>query len=87
MNSRTKVHDDQLFLESTLGRLLKKSGADFLDTSLPLVDFDIDSLDIVESIFELEQLYGKSLTSVEIQSITTIDDLLRILKGNDTSTK
>lgn len=41
-----------------------------------LSDLNLDSLDLIEGLFELENCYGKTLSNTEIAALATVDDLV-----------
>tara|TARA_B110000858_G_scaffold196515_1_gene255518 strand:+ start:24978 stop:25187 length:210 start_codon:yes stop_codon:yes gene_type:complete len=46
-----------------------------LETALS--ELDLDSLELMESLFELENLYGKTLSNAEIAALTTVEDIVK----------
>ncbi len=64
-------------IAATVVRVLANySITDLSDRSKPLSELDLGSLDLIEAIFELEQIYDKSLSNIELQSLSTIEDLI-----------
>lgn len=51
-------------------------GATF-DRETALSDLNLDSLDLIESLFELENIYGKTLSNAELASLVTVEDLVK----------
>lgn len=49
-----------------------------LDRKTVLRELDLDSLDLLESLFELENSYGKTLSNAELASLVTVEDLVKI---------
>jgi acyl carrier protein len=49
-----------------------------LDRKTVLSELDLDSLDLIESLFELENCYGKTLSNAELASLETVEDLVKI---------
>ncbi|NQV71091.1 MAG: acyl carrier protein [Pseudohongiella sp.] len=47
------------------------------DRSQALAELNLDSLSILEVIYELEEYFGFELTEPQLQELTTIDDLIR----------
>lgn len=47
-------------------------------SSTPISELHLDSLDLIETLFELEQIHDKTLTNFEIASLCTIEDLVRL---------
>lgn len=48
------------------------------DQGMSLKELNLDSLDLIESLFELEQHYGKTLSNAELASLATVGDLIKI---------
>jgi acyl carrier protein len=46
-----------------------------LDRKTVLSELNLDSLDLIEGLFELENYYGKTLSNTELASLTTVGDL------------
>ena len=47
------------------------------DEATALNDLHLDSLDLVETLFELEQHTGRTLSNLELSSLSTLGDLIR----------
>ena len=47
------------------------------DSSTALSELYIDSLELVEALFDLEQRTGRTLSNLELSSLTTLGDLIR----------
>lgn len=56
--------------------LSKYCGGEVLSRGLALNELRLDSLDLIESLFELENYYGKSLSNAELASLVTVGDLV-----------
>jgi acyl carrier protein len=66
------------FLSSAIAKLFKKTFETSIDTNTPLVDIDLDSLDIVEL-----QMYYDEETGHEFPTdskVVTIRDLMDLMK-------
>lgn len=48
-----------------------------LDRDTVLSDLNLDSLDLIESLFELENYYGKTLSNAELAALAKVDDLVK----------
>lgn len=48
-----------------------------LNAKTALSELNLDSLELIESLFELENHYGKTLSNAELASLTTVGDLAR----------
>lgn len=47
------------------------------DQKTALSDLNLDSLDLIESLFELENCYEKTLSNAELASLATVEDLVK----------
>ncbi|MFT7470328.1 MAG: acyl carrier protein [Kiritimatiellia bacterium] len=47
------------------------------DRKTELSELNLDSLDVIESLFELENCYGKTLSNAELASLVTVEDLVK----------
>ncbi len=62
---------------ATLTRHLPDIDEEFLqDSSLPLKDLNLDSLAVLEIIYELEEEFATELADSQLEAISTIDDLV-----------
>lgn len=57
--------------------LSKHCGETTLDRRTLLKELKLDSLDLIESLFELEQHYGKTLSNAELAALVTVGDLIK----------
>jgi len=48
------------------------------DRETCLSELNLDSLDLIESLFELENTYGITLTNSELASLVTVEDLVKV---------
>ncbi|PCI75080.1 MAG: hypothetical protein COB20_13640 [SAR86 cluster bacterium] len=48
-----------------------------VDRKTALSELNLDSLDLIESLFELENCYGKTLSNAELASLATVEDLVK----------
>ena len=55
------------------------------DRMRPLAEMELDSLSILEVIYESEEYFGFQLSEVELREMTTIDDLVRAFDKPDPS--
>lgn len=55
------------------------------DRMQPLAEMELDSLSILEVIYESEEYFGFQLSEVELREMTTIDDLVRAFDRSDPS--
>lgn len=53
------------------------------DRLQPLAELELDSLSILEVIYELEEYFGLELSEQQLQELTTINDLLRFFDRPD----
>ena len=51
---------------------------DIPHSSTPISELRLDSLDLIEALFELEQIHDRTLSNLEIASLSTIEDLVRV---------
>ena len=64
---------------ASVNRCLQKYYGEEIPPSSTLIsELCLDSLDLIETLFELEQIHDKSLTNFEIASLCTIEDLVRL---------
>lgn len=56
------------------------------DRNRPLAEMELDSLSILEVIYETEEYFGFQLSEVELRELTTIDDLIRAFDRSVPST-
>ena len=64
---------------SALERIRDYSQNVATDNSTPLADLGLDSLELIEAVFELEQQQGRSLSNAELAALITVDDFARLL--------
>lgn len=57
--------------------LRKHCDGEYLDRETLLSDLHLGSLDLIESLFELENIYGKTLSNAELAALLTIGDLAK----------
>jgi len=57
--------------------LSKRCGGHTPDRNTPLKDLDLNSLDLIEGIYELENHYGETLSNAELAKLNTVADLVR----------
>ena len=57
--------------------LRKHCDGAIFDGKTALSELNLDSLDLIESFFELENCYGKTLSNAELESLATVDDLVK----------
>ena len=62
----------------------KNCSGEILDRESLLSELKLDSLDLIESLFELENHYGKTLSNVELASLITVEDLVRVFCSSST---
>lgn len=55
------------------------------DRMRPLAEMELDSLSILEVIYESEEYFGFQLSEAELREMTTIDDLVRAFDRPDPS--
>lgn len=53
------------------------------DRLQPLAELELDSLSILEVIYELEEYFGFELSEPQLQELTTINDLIRFFDHPD----
>ena len=53
------------------------------DRLQPLAELELDSLSILEVIYELEEYFGFELSEPQLQELTTINDLIRFFGRPD----
>lgn len=53
------------------------------DRLQPLAELELDSLSILEVIYELEEYFGFELSEPQLQELTTINDLVRFFDHPD----
>jgi len=58
----------------------EKLGVEVIDKNATLQTYGLDSLDMVEFIFDLEDKYGVSFESEETKDIKTVGDLLAVIE-------
>ncbi len=58
--------------------LCKYNDGDNFSREMPLSDLNLDSLDLIESLFELENFYEKTLSHTELASLVTVEDLAKV---------
>jgi len=64
---------------ASVNRCLQKYYGEEIPPSSTLIsELCLDSLDLIETLFELEQIHDKTLTNFEIASLCTIEDLVRL---------
>jgi acyl carrier protein len=63
---------------SALERIRDYSQNVATDNSTPLADLGLDSLELIEAVFELEQQQGRSLSNAELAALITVDDFARL---------
>ncbi len=51
------------------------------DSTTSLSELYPDSLELIESLFELEQQTGKTLSNLELKSLKTLGDLIRFFSA------
>lgn len=49
-----------------------------IDRKTALSELNLNSLDLIESLFELENRYGKTLSNAELASLATVEDLVAV---------
>lgn len=52
------------------------------DESMLLSELQLDSLELIECIFELEQECGKALNNAELAALTTVADLFKAFNSS-----
>ena len=52
------------------------------DRETILSELNLDSLDLLESLFELETHYGKTLSNAELASLATVKDLVKVFASS-----
>lgn len=55
-----------------------------LELETDLSELDLDSLELMESLFELENLYGKTLSNAELAALTTVEDIVKVFASPTT---
>jgi len=48
------------------------------DRKTALSELNLNSLDLIEGLFELENCYGKVLSNAELASLVTVEDLIKV---------
>ena len=48
------------------------------DRKTALSELNLDSLDLIESLFELENHFGKTLSNEELASLATVEDIIKV---------
>jgi acyl carrier protein len=72
MNSQYREEPDS----RVIAYLHKYCATTTVGASTLLCELQLDSLDLIECLFELEQYYGKTLSNAEVASLATIEDLI-----------
>lgn len=67
--------------EEVLTGLMDKLGLSSIDENSRLQDLGIDSLDVVEYLFEIEERYGVEFNPDEMANLTTINDLVNVIEA------
>ncbi|MBL4572774.1 MAG: acyl carrier protein [Gammaproteobacteria bacterium] len=57
--------------------LAKHCDGEIFDQKIALSELNLDSLDLMESLFELENHYGKTLSNAELASLVTVEDVVK----------
>ncbi|MBL4582041.1 MAG: acyl carrier protein [Gammaproteobacteria bacterium] len=66
--------------------LAKHCDGKILDQKTALSELNLDSLDLMESLFELENYYGKTLSNAELASLATVEDVVKTFCSSTTQT-
>jgi len=74
MSFRLDKHPDT----SVMQCLRKRCDGATFDRKTALSELNLDSLDLIESLFELENCYGKTLSNAELASLATVEDLVKV---------
>ncbi len=62
--------------EEIKARLAELSHRDSVDESIAIRDLGLDSLDVVETLLELEEKYGVAFDDIDMSKLVTVKDLL-----------
>ena len=67
--------------EEIKNRLAELSHRDSVDESLAIRDLGLDSLDVVETLLELEEKYSVAFDDIDMSKLVTVKDLLDAIES------
>ena len=62
-------------------RLAELSHRESVDESVAIRDLGLDSLDVVETLLELEEKYGVAFDDIDMSKLVTVKDLLDAIES------
>ena len=69
---------DEYSATSVMQCLGKHCNGAIFDRRTALSELNLDSLDLMESLFELENCYEKTLSDAELASLETVEDVVKL---------
>ena len=73
---------DEYLVASVMQCLREHCDGAIFDRETTLSELNLDSLDLLESLFELETHYGKTLSNAELASLVTVEDLVKVFASS-----
>ena len=67
--------------EEIKARLAELSHRDSVDEAIAIRDLGLDSLDVVETLLELEEKYGVAFDDIDMSKLVTVKDLLDAIES------
>lgn len=67
--------------EEIKARLAELSHRDSVDEVIAIRDLGLDSLDVVETLLELEEKYGVAFDDIDMSKLVTVKDLLDAIES------
>ncbi len=67
--------------EEIKARLAELSHRDSVDEAIAIRELGLDSLDVVETLLELEEKYGVAFDDIDMSKLVTVKDLLDAIES------
>ena len=67
--------------EEIKARLAELSHRDSVDEAVAIRELGLDSLDVVETLLELEEKYGVAFDDIDMSKLVTVKDLLDAIES------
>lgn len=67
--------------EEIKARLAELSHRESVDEAIAIRDLGLDSLDVVETLLELEEKYGVAFDDIDMSKLVTVKDLLDAIES------
>lgn len=76
--------EDKQLVKDIMQCLCRQCDSRHFGLETALSELDLDSLKLMESLFELENLYGKALSNSELAALKTVEDIVKAFSSPTT---